>query len=136
MSNTKYRYNPGTLSYERYEGTIWSKVIFGLSIGVPVVMAIGIIFLLFTPYFDSPREKELIRELDQLKFQYTILNKRMGEVDKVVNNIADRDDNIYRVIFEAEPIPKEVREAGFGGSDRYKGLKGFDNSELVMSTTK
>ena len=136
MSNTKYRYNPGTLSYEREEVSLQSKIFKSLTFLMASVMVGGLIFLVFSYFIDSPKEKELIRELDQLKFQYTLLNKRMNDVDKVVNNIADRDDNIYRVIFEAEPIPNDVRKAGFGGSDRYKGLKGFDNSELVIATTK
>lgn len=136
MSNTKYKYNPGTLSYEREEASLQSKLLNFLTFFVASLMVGGAMFLVFSYFIDSPKEKELIRELDQLKFQYTLLNKRMSEVDKVVENIADRDDNIYRVIFEAEPIPEDVRKAGFGGSDRYNGLKGFDNSELVISTTK
>ena len=42
----------------------------------------------------------------------------MNQVQTVLNDLQDRDDNIYRVIFEAEPIPNSVRQAGFGGSDR------------------
>ena len=136
MSNTKYKYNPSTLSYEREELSMKSRVFKVSSYVVSSLMAGVVLVVLFTYLFDSPKEKDLIRELDQMKFQYSLLSKRMNAVDKVVGNIADRDDNIYRVIFEAEPIPNNVRNAGFGGSDRYKGLKGFDNSELVISTTK
>jgi len=136
MSNTKYRYNPGTLSYEREEVTLKGKIFKSLTFLSASFIIGGVFFLVFSYFFDSPKEKELVRELDQLKFQYTLLTKRMNEVDKVVDNIADRDDNIYRVIFEAEPIPEDVRKAGFGGSDRYKGLEGFENSKLVIATTK
>ena len=136
MSNTKYRYNPGTLSYEREEVTLKGKIFKSLTFLSASFIIGGVFFLIFSYFFDSPKEKELVRELDQLKFQYTLLTKRMNEVDKVVENIADRDDNIYRVIFEAEPIPEDVRKAGFGGSDRYKGLEGFGNSKLVIATTK
>ena len=54
----------------------------------------------------------------------------MNQVQTVLNDLQDRDDNIYRVIFEAEPIPNSVRQAGFGGSDRYKDLEGYD---LILS---
>ena len=47
-----------------------------------------------------------------------------------------RDDNIYRVIFESEPIPASVRKAGYGGAERYSRLEGYNNSELIIGTTK
>ncbi len=136
MARTKYRYNPGTLSYEREEVSWKAKFLLISTYIVASFMAGGVLLLLFFYFFDSPKEKQLIRELDQMKFQYAVLDQRMAEVNKVVENIANRDDNIYRVIFEAEPIPKNVRKAGFGGSDRYNGLKGFNNSDLVINTTK
>ena len=57
-------------------------------------------------------------------------------MESVLNNIEDRDNNIYRVYFEASPIPEEQRKAGFGGVNRYKDLEGFDNSDLIINTTK
>jgi hypothetical protein len=48
--------------------------------------------------------------------------------------LQDRDDNIYRVIFESEPIPSSVRKAGFGGANRYEKLEGYKNSEIIKST--
>ena len=48
----------------------------------------------------------------------------------------NRDDNIYRTIFEAEPISNSIRKAGFGGINRYEKLLGYNNSELIIKTTK
>ena len=48
----------------------------------------------------------------------------------------ERDNNLYRVYFEASPIPEEQRRAGFGGVNRYKDLEGYDNSDLVINTAK
>jgi murein DD-endopeptidase MepM/ murein hydrolase activator NlpD len=53
-----------------------------------------------------------------------------------MSDLQDRDDNIYRVIFEAEPIPGSIREAGIGGVDRYEKLKGYKNSDLIIETEK
>jgi murein DD-endopeptidase MepM/ murein hydrolase activator NlpD len=50
--------------------------------------------------------------------------------------LQDRDDNIYRVIFEAEPIPSSMRRAGFGGTDRYAALRGYKHSDIVINTTR
>jgi len=136
MSNTKYRYNPGTLSYEREETSMKSKVLRTLGFLATGIVFGGIFLVAFLYFIDSPKEKELIRENEQWRLQYAIMSKRIADMEKVLTNIEDRDDNIYRVIFEAEPIHDNVRKAGFGGSDRYKGLMGFNNSEQIMKTTK
>ncbi len=60
----------------------------------------------------------------------------MAQIDEVLNEIAERDNNLYRVYFNADPIPLEQRKAGFGGVNRYKDLEGFDNSELLINTSK
>jgi murein DD-endopeptidase MepM/ murein hydrolase activator NlpD len=136
MAPTKYRYNPGTLSYEREETTIKTRVLQVLSYVFTGLVFGGIFVSLFTYYVDSPKEKELIRENEQLKFQYSVLNQKLGNMSKILANIEDRDDNIYRVIFEAEPIPDDVRKAGFGGTDRYVGLEGFESSQVMINTTQ
>ena len=136
MSNTKYKYNPGTLSYEREEVSVTSRLYKTLGFLASSLVVGGIFFAVFYFNFDSPKEKELVRENAQWRLQYNIINNRIAEMEKVLGNIEDRDDNIYRVIFEAEPIPSDVRKAGFGGSDRYKGLMGFNNSSEIVKTTK
>ena len=87
-------------------------------------------------FFDSPKEKMLKRELDKLKLQYELMDKSLNQISAVLENIKDRDDNIYRVIFEAEPIPNSIRKAGIGGVNRYKDLEGYDNTEILISTVK
>jgi murein DD-endopeptidase MepM/ murein hydrolase activator NlpD len=85
---------------------------------------------------DSPKEKQLKREIAQMQLQYDLLNNRMGQVSEVIKNMESRDNNIYRAVFNAEPIPESVRQAGFGGADRYKDLQNFSNSDLMTGTTK
>src|SRR3546814_12900503 len=60
----------------------------------------------------------------------------MQQMEVVLTDLQDRDNNIYRVVFEAEPIPLEIRQAGFGGVNRYKHLENFDYSGIMVSTTK
>ena len=95
-----------------------------------------LIIYLNIPQIETPKEKSLKRELNNLKLQYGLLNKKMAQIEDVMGNIEDRDDNIYRLYFEANPIPEEQRMAGFGGINRYKDLEGFDNSKLITETTK
>jgi len=90
----------------------------------------------FSAFFDTPKEKGLKRENEQLKLQYEILNKRFDLVENTLQDLQQRDNNIYRVIFETDPIPSSVRKAGYGGSERYKKLRNLNNSELVIKTSK
>ncbi|WP_281351377.1 M23 family metallopeptidase [Prolixibacter denitrificans] len=76
------------------------------------------------------------RENERLLTQYTLMNKDLDNMSKVLKDIQYRDDNIYRVIFEAEPIPASVRKAGFGGINRYSQLESMDNADLVISTAR
>jgi murein DD-endopeptidase MepM/ murein hydrolase activator NlpD len=64
------------------------------------------------------------------------MNKDIEKITAAMEDIQMRDDNIYRVIFEANPIPSSVRMAGFGGANRYTKLESMDNSELIISVTK
>ncbi len=136
MAGKKYRYNTKTLSYERIEPTFRSRLLNLLSFVITGgVFAVFFVILTYL-FFDSPKEKMLKRENEQLALQYEVLNKKLDQVESVLKDVQYRDDNIYRVVFEAEPIPFNVRKAGFGGVNRYQHLEGYDNSELVIRTTK
>lgn len=136
MKKIKYYYNTHSLRYEKYEESMRSKVLRVLGfISAAIVTAVVIVFLAYT-YLDSPKEKALKREIAQLQLQYDGMNKNLDQLQAVLNDLADRDDNIYRVIFEAEPINAAQRNAGFGGANRYSQLEGFQNSALLTSTAE
>ncbi|MGB5359015.1 MAG: M23 family metallopeptidase, partial [Eudoraea sp.] len=97
---------------------------------------LGLILLLNTNLLNTPRELSLQRESKNYELRFELLNKKMEQMEYVLANIEDRDNNIYRLYFEANPIPEEQRKAGFGGVNRYKSLEGFNNSEMITSTTK
>ncbi len=136
MSKVKYYYDSESLSYrkiERRKRTTFKYVTLFL-----LASALFGFFFLFivSQYIESPKEKTLKRELQYAQLQFELLNKKMQDAEKVLANVADRDNNIYRIYFEANPIPDEQRKAGFGGVNRYKTLEGFDNSKLIIETTK
>jgi len=136
MGKTNYRFNPDTLSFDKIERnikTLVSKMLGYVSTGLASGM---IFFFIFLQFFDPPQTKRLKRQNEQLLSQYNLMNKDFEKVTKVLEDIQNRDDNIYRVIFEAEPIPSSVRMAGFGGANRYSKLEELDNSELIINTTK
>ena len=92
--------------------------------------------LIVSIFIDLPKERMLKRDNEFLLSQYDLLSKKMDVAFKVLGEIETRDDNLFRVIFEAEPIPKSVREAGFGGVNRYADLEGYQNSEIVANAAK
>ncbi|MBK9175011.1 MAG: M23 family metallopeptidase [Flavobacteriales bacterium] len=136
MAEHKYRFNPKTLNFERIRLSTWQKVrrttlllLPGLSVGL-----LGI-FLVYQ-FVDSPKEALLRRENRQLLVQYELLNKQLAELETVMADVRRRDDNIYRVIFEADPVPTDMRMAGVGGINRYRDLAGYANTDLVVETRK
>ena len=134
--NKKFYFNPETLSFEEYKASSWQRFKKGVSIfTTSLAVAVGMV-VIANIFFDSPKEMALMREVDQFKLNYEILNDRLDQINKVLADIKDRDDNIYRVIFEAEPIPESMRKAGYGGADRYAKLDGYSNSEIMIDATK
>jgi murein DD-endopeptidase MepM/ murein hydrolase activator NlpD len=88
----------------------------------------------FASFFDSPKEKALKREVEQMTIQYDLIHREMADVEHVLEDLQKTDDNLYRTIFEAEPIPSTLRDGGIGGVNRYEALEGYDNSKLVIET--
>jgi murein DD-endopeptidase MepM/ murein hydrolase activator NlpD len=138
MSKVKYYYDSENLAYRRINNRKRRKfgIIALFLLSAALFGLLSFILLLNTSFLETPKDKFLTRELDVLKIQYSILNKKMDQVDDVIGSIEERDNNLYRIYFNTSPIPEEQRKAGFGGVNRYKELAGFDNSELVINTTK
>ncbi|WP_394750167.1 M23 family metallopeptidase [Spongiimicrobium salis] len=138
MSKVKYYYDPDTLSYRKIEPKKSRKYrnIFLFLLGAGIFGFLGLTVLLNTNLLNTPRELSLLREKKNSDFQLEILNKDLDRMAQVLDNLAERDNNIYRLYFEANPIPEEQRKAGFGGINRYKSLEGFNNSDAIIATRK
>lgn len=136
MAKVKYYYDSDTLSYRKIELRKRDKLkrflIFFLG-----AISFGILFM-FTAlqFIESPKEKALNRELENMKLRYELLDKKMNQVSQVLEGIQHRDNEIYRLYFEASPIPEEQRKAGFGGVNRYKSLEGFQNSDMIIDASQ
>ena len=136
MSKVKYKFNKKSLTFDRVQTTFRKRLLYFFThLSTGVVFAVAVLLLAYN-FIDSPKMKAQKREIEQMKFQYRMLNDQLDRVTKVIRDLQDRDDNIYRVIFEAEPISKSVREAGIGGIDRYENLKGYTNEDLMLETSK
>ena len=134
MSKIQYRFNTKSLTVERVNRTFRDRLKVFLRYALAGIIFSVIVLLIGFTFFDSPKERMLRREIQQYETQYKIIHDRLEGLTAVVEDIQERDDNIYRVIFEAEPIPSSVRDAAFGGVDRYSHLSGYRNSELISET--
>ena len=135
MPRTKYKFNSESLSFDKVRLGIRDILLRFMAFFIGSVIIALIYWLVFAVFFDSPKEKALEREIEQLTLQYEMINREMSNVEKVLDDLQKTDDNLYRTIFEAEPIPVTLREGGVGGVNRYKNLEGYSNSDLVIETT-
>ena len=132
----RYIFNQLTQDFEVLETskskTVMRYVLIFLSVlGLTFLLAV----LLFT-FFKSPKEKMQARELEYMKLQYEILNDRLDNMEVLMTDMEQRDNNLYRMMFEADPIPSSVRRSGFSDADRYAGLYGYVNSSQVVSAAR
>jgi murein DD-endopeptidase MepM/ murein hydrolase activator NlpD len=135
MARIKYYYDTETCKYERVRTRKSDIVLNALGFAsLTVMMAVGLL-IMYDNYFDSPKELILKNEVKELEFYYDKLNKDVESLNKILDNIEQRDDNIYRVVLGAEPIEKSVRDAGVGGADRYADIRKKDigHSDLVIA---
>lgn len=136
MRKTGYRFNPETLSYDKVETTLRKQLwILVKKLFSTITLAL-VIFFIISAFVDSPKEKALKRENEEILAQYQLLSNELEKLDGVLKNLEERDDNIYRVIFETEPIDASIRRAGTGGVNTYEYLKHLDDANLIINTTQ
>ena len=134
MARIKYYYDTETGKYERVKVSTWDVVVNLMGfLSVSLILAIAIV-IIYSTYFESPKEALLKKENSELVMHYEILEKNIQDLNNMMLALENRDDNVYRVIFEADPIPNSIRQAGMGGADRYEALKSLEREELIVDT--
>lgn len=136
MAKKKFYFNPESLSYEQTDHTFFFKfkrflinLFYGVSLGI-------VFFFVFVWLVRSPEEVQLIQEKNRLQAQYKLLERNMENVNEVLADLQQRDDNLYRVIFQADPIPYSIRKSTSANSEFYKQLLTMTNSEIAVATTQ
>lgn len=136
MRKVYYIYNPQTRTYERAYPTVRQRAVNILK-RLFVGMGLGAAsFVLLLWIFGSPSEKELRIENSRLVAQYNVLSSRLDEALSVMKDIQQRDDNLYRVVLQADPVADAVRKTGYGGTNRYEEWMDMANADLVVNTTQ
>lgn len=129
MKQIFYRYNPDTDNFERYYPTIKSRLTsMGRYLAVGGVIGVGIYLLMFLA-LDMPTEKNLRKENNELKSQYALLEKRLDNSIRVMEDIRNRDDNFYRVMMQMDPLSSNQRYSGLENETSIPGK--LNDSELL-----
>lgn len=136
MAKTGYRFNPETLSYDKIHIPFRKKLWNYIGRFISSLCLALVIFFVVSAIIDSPKEKALKREKEEILAQYHILNNELERMDDVLKQLETRDDNLYRVIFESEPIDANIRRAGTGGVNKYESLKDLNNAALIINTSR
>ena len=135
MAKVKYYYDTETCRYEKVRIDKWDILLNSLGfIAFTALLALGLA-VIYNSYYFSPEELKLRKENSELRKHYNILESKVGEVEQIVNTLQVRDDDIYRKIYEVEPLPSTVRQAGTGGNQHnVEYLKsGFANPRLIKN---
>ncbi len=130
----KYRFNTKTLKYERLDKDIRYKYLNYSKFFVSSLVVGACLYFIFSFVFKSPQVINLNKEISQLEKQYALLNTKADQTIQLFSSIQNRDDSLYRSILNSRPIPQSIREAGFGGTNRYENLEGYNYTEITKST--
>jgi len=136
MAKIKYHFDQEKLRYERITTSTKEKILkAGIMFVVSIIISVGY-YVIYSHFYDTPKERALTNKLSTIKFDYQILSQDLDHIGQILSDIQKRDDDIYRTILESEPIPASIRQTGFGGVNRYEPLEGYLNSNLMIAATK
>ena len=135
MRKVYYKYNPKTQAYDRIYPTFKHRVITAVRRFFANAGVAAVVFIILIMFFGLPSEKELKSENSRILSHYKLMSRELDDALAVLGDIRQRDDNLYRVMFNADPIPDDVRNFNFAGTARYDSLENLGNAQLVIATT-
>ncbi len=136
MKKIKYYYNTHTLRYEKLETPLRVKLlrVFGF-LAAALVTAALISFVAFR-FIGSPNEKLLRSENERMKDRFREMSQQMKNMEQKMKELETRDNDVYRSIFEANPIPDSARAKELEKQQQIAKVEGMEESDLVNSITE
>lgn len=135
----KYYYDPESCTFVKVERT-WKEYAIRAAqiVGLAVIIAGLGIWAIDVYWLTTPEEKTLKAENKALESQLERANDQMSTLSTQLDTLADKDQNLYRRLFQIEPISDDVRQVGVGGSDPYKEFDQMDEdaSSLLKNTAQ
>ncbi len=133
MAKTKYKFDPESLEFKEIQLGFKERIAHIIIKYFSPSLFLAFFFAyLFSYFFDTPEERNLKRQLEQ----YEAVKERLNQAEKVLAELQDRDDNIYRAIFGMRPVPSNIRQAGIGGAIKYTKLEQLGSSKQILETSK
>lgn len=137
MKKNKYRFNPENLRYEIDDRSFYQKFLKSFLPKFILSSVLGILFFyLYTILAGNPADNFVLGKNEDLKLKYDLLDKDLDYTVQILQALQERDDNIYRMIYQADPVPSSKRKGGFGGVDRYAAYKKYENSDLIINASQ
>ncbi len=135
MKKIKYFFNTHTLRFEKIEVPLRVRLLqlFGY-IAASIVTGIIIVILIFQ-YIDSPKEKLLRQQNESYKESYRVLQDRVNQLELQMTELENRDNEVYRSIFEADPIPDSARLKEMEAKKEVRLIQKLSNTELIQNMT-
>ena len=136
MTRIKYKFNPESLKFDKVKTSVRRTFVRAFTFFTATLALTVVYYLIYVQFFSTPKERILDREINQMIENYSRLTDTRQLIDDVVADIQQRDSNLYRTIFESEPVPQTGLRASFRGINRYEALEAYSNSELLAETTR
>jgi len=135
MSKNKFKFDPEKLKYVKVRKSLKRTVAMAFTFFTATVAVAILYYFIFAQFFSTPKERVLLYEINKMEENFAILSNNLYQIEDVLADIQQRDSNIYRAIFESEPVQLSVMRAGFGGVNRRETLESFSNNELMAENT-
>jgi murein DD-endopeptidase MepM/ murein hydrolase activator NlpD len=133
MKKVKYYYNTHNMRFEKLTTPLRVRLLQVLGyIAASIVTGI-LIFAITFRYIDSPKEKLLRQQNDDLKQNYKVMEERIKQLQLQMDEIANRDNYVYRSIFESNPIPDSARVKEMEKKKEVQLVQSMGETELVNS---
>src|SRR6516162_902153 len=133
MKKIKYYYNTNTLRYEKLETPLRVTLLRVLGfVSASIVTALILVSLAYK-YFPSANEKRLMQKNEALKDDYYVLNEKVKRLQESMMYLEKRDNDVYRAIFEANPIPDSARAKSLAQQQEVQLVQAMDQDNLSAS---
>ena len=136
MKKVYYQYDPQARVYRRVFPTFGQRLKAWFIRLLSAALLGGVFFIIYLFAVSTPKVGDLVTENSRLQSQYRVLSRKVDDALLVLHDIEERDNNLYRVLLEADPVPESARQSGFNGTSRYAELLDMTNAELVVNTSQ
>ncbi len=131
----KFVYNIHTLTYEKVVVPLKTRILQAFGFFSVVLLTSVLLLVVLYTYFPSPREQELLREIEQMDDKFAQLNEQLDLMSKVLENVQERDANVHRAVFGMDPIDADVWHGGIGGHDAHPEAAAFKYGAQSLRTS-